>query len=212
MVTRSPVPPGARLSRRISSCRRGSEAKCSSLASSSAGWARQDSMACEAVRGPGRNRAPAHRRRRGGQRRRDRGSRRAPRAPWRCRRLRHGPTAARRTSSISPKASAWPRPKAPAQQRAAALGNGRKQVGEESVGHGPSNRRCRIRIQRPINKADRGHTRMRHRPSLTVASGYWITPSPTRPVASDSDSFPANSVGVLPVTWRKAWENAGTLA
>ena len=22
----------------------------------------------------------------------------------------------------------------------------------------------------------------------------------------------ANSVGVLPVTWRKAWENAGTLA
>ena len=25
-------------------------------------------------------------------------------------------------------------------------------------------------------------------------------------------SFPANSVGVLPVTCRKAWENAGTLA
>lgn len=26
------------------------------------------------------------------------------------------------------------------------------------------------------------------------------------------DAFPANSVGVFPVTWRKAWENAGTLA
>ena len=25
-------------------------------------------------------------------------------------------------------------------------------------------------------------------------------------------SFPANSVGVFPVTCRKAWENAGTLA
>ena len=35
MLTRSPVPPGARLRRRINSCRRGSEAKCSELASSS---------------------------------------------------------------------------------------------------------------------------------------------------------------------------------
>ena len=34
-ATSSLVPPGARLSRRISSCRRGSEAKCRSLASSS---------------------------------------------------------------------------------------------------------------------------------------------------------------------------------
>ena len=25
-------------------------------------------------------------------------------------------------------------------------------------------------------------------------------------------TFSANSVGVLPVTWRNAWENAGTLA
>ena len=37
---------GARLSRRNSSCRRGSEAKCRSLASSSLGCARQVSMAC----------------------------------------------------------------------------------------------------------------------------------------------------------------------
>ena len=44
--TRSLVPPGARFSRRISSCRRGSEAKCRSLASSSLGCARQLSIAC----------------------------------------------------------------------------------------------------------------------------------------------------------------------
>jgi hypothetical protein len=41
----TPVPPGARLSRRISSWRRGSEAKCRSLASSSEGRARQASIA-----------------------------------------------------------------------------------------------------------------------------------------------------------------------
>ena len=39
IATSSLVPPGARLSRRISSCRRGSEAKCRSLASSSLGCA-----------------------------------------------------------------------------------------------------------------------------------------------------------------------------
>ena len=37
IATRSLVPPGARFSRRINSCRRGSEAKCRSLASSSLG-------------------------------------------------------------------------------------------------------------------------------------------------------------------------------
>ena len=97
IATRSLVPPGARFSRRISSCRRGSEAKCRSLASSSLGCARQVSIACGQ---PFPVRAEV-----AGQRleegeplglRRDGDSDRAPRAPSRCRRLRRGPTAAPR--------------------------------------------------------------------------------------------------------------------
>ena len=125
IATSSLVPPGARFRRRISSCRRGSEAKCRSLASSSVGCARQAldrlrqllAVRAEVAGQRLEERQPARRRR-------DSGSGRAPRAPSRCRRLRPGLTAAPRTARpVRPPSCFASAGSAAAKQRAAALGN-----------------------------------------------------------------------------------------
>ena len=95
---------------------------------------------------------------------------------------------------------------AAAQQRAAAFGNRGEQVGEKGVGH----------VSRQSNPGDaesyigfmaKSATIKHMNPStLPCDDGYAAATSIGRYSAS------TNSVGVLPVTWRNAWEKAGTLA
>ncbi|MGY3587241.1 hypothetical protein ACVIF9_005918 [Bradyrhizobium sp. USDA 4350] len=101
-----------------------------------------------------------------------------------------------------------------AEQDAAAFGNRREQVGEEGVGH--------------VRVVSSGSYSVK--PDLTrdlrsggLQSSAWIVrkyvaarqrynSSSLRPMINPAHVRSANAVGVLPVTWRNAWENAGTLA
>ena len=208
IATSSLVPPGARFSRRISSCRRGSEAKCRSLASASLGCARQLSIASRklfAVRtevaGQGFEEGQplglvemviavenlARHRGAGGF------------APARQQRLAQGDqlgairfrlrTSPTRRSSVRPRSEIEARR---SEKKALLLmsGGSNPDLAESYMDLGQS------RSQSSGRKAQK---------SRQDSMG-----SPSRP---DPPHFiPENSVGVLPVTCRKACENAGTLA
>ena len=205
IATRSLVPPGARLSRRISSCRRGSEAKCRSLASSSFGCARQAldrlrqlfAVRTEIARQRFEEGQPAG------------GVEVVVAVEHLARHRGAGGFAAARQQRLAqfeqfggvlPGVGRL----AAAKQRAAAFGNRREKVGEEGVGHGR------------VESSDyaESYTGFRAMPITIKRIGSYGNMSCLRSMRQDdgAHSFPANSVGVLPVTCRKAWENAGTLA
>ena len=231
MATSSPVPPGARLRRRISSCRRGSEAKCSSLASVVVGLRRASFRSpWPASRGPDRNRGPAPRRRCAVRPRRDRDSGRAPRAPSRCRRLRRGRTAAPRR--VRQAGGIGPCCRRPLPRRSRVRPRS-EMVASRSEKNALAMWISRVRVMsNPTSDLWRSShikriERIRIPIECRVATGapaaiepigpaYW---SPVEPAMSPSLAptlrcllRATNSVGVLPVTCRKACEKAGTLA
>ncbi|MHC2253081.1 hypothetical protein ACVILK_002773 [Bradyrhizobium embrapense] len=101
-----------------------------------------------------------------------------------------------------------------AEQDAAAFGNRREQIGEEGVGHGQfvfsGSYPVKPDLTRDLRSAGMQSSAWIVRKYVAARQRY--NSSSLRAATNPVHVFSANAVGVLPVTWRNAWENAGTLA